>query len=89
MKIRDERAQECNITLQGIRTLKFFAWEKRMEKKLEEIRARELTVIRGRVYLSCLADSVIWPIFPMLTTNVTFFLYARNKTELKRILGFY
>jgi hypothetical protein len=75
MKIRDERANETNTVLQGIRILKYFAWEKKVQQKLEEIRKRELIIIRNKIYLSCLADSSMWPIFPMISTNLLFLLY--------------
>lgn len=43
MKARDERTALMNETLQGIRMLKFMAWERSFEAKIMEIRRKELS----------------------------------------------
>jgi len=43
MKARDERTALMNETLQGIRMLKFMAWERSFEAKIMAIRRKELS----------------------------------------------
>jgi ABC-type multidrug transport system fused ATPase/permease subunit len=42
MGARDQRVSLMNEALQGIRQIKFFAWEKRWEKRILETRTEEL-----------------------------------------------
>ncbi|XP_059160756.1 multidrug resistance-associated protein 1-like [Physella acuta] len=46
MKLKDKRMKLMTEILSGIKVLKLYAWEGSFEKKVEEIRRQELTIIR-------------------------------------------
>lgn len=46
MRLKDERAKICNEILSGIKVIKLYAWEPPMEEKIEQIRQKELDLVR-------------------------------------------
>ncbi|KAJ1465708.1 hypothetical protein T484DRAFT_1863834 [Baffinella frigidus] len=45
MKVKDERSNVMDEILQGIRIIKYFAWERSFKNKISEVRAREVELI--------------------------------------------
>lgn len=75
LKATDDRLNLTNEILNCIKTVKFFAWEKPFEKRLDKIRERELRVLAYR----CGAALLTWVVYlglPMLVTLVTFAVHT-------------
>uniref|UniRef100_A0A1I7V7F0 Multidrug resistance-associated protein 1 n=1 Tax=Loa loa TaxID=7209 RepID=A0A1I7V7F0_LOALO len=71
MKLRDERLKLMSEILNGIRIIKFYAWEKSMQKLVLEIREKEIAVLR-EIALYNAAISLTWSCAPFLVAIVTF-----------------
>ena len=54
-----------NEVLNGIKVLKLYAWEKSFEKKILEIRAKELSLMRKIKILDAIS-TLVWHIGPFL-----------------------
>ncbi|KAM3726825.1 Multidrug resistance-associated protein [Dirofilaria immitis] len=76
MKLRDERLKLMSEILNGIRIIKFYAWEKSMQKLVLEIREKEIAVLR-EIALYNAAISLTWSCTPFLVAMVTFGLYVK------------
>ncbi|VDP13339.1 unnamed protein product, partial [Onchocerca flexuosa] len=76
MKLRDERLKLMSEILNGIRIIKFYAWEKSMQKLVLEIREKEIAVLR-EIALYNAAISLTWSCTPFLVAIVTFGLYVK------------
>ena len=57
MRLKDERAKMCNEILNGVKVIKLYAWEQPMEEAVENIRKRELALVRKAGLVRSLADS--------------------------------
>jgi ABC-type bacteriocin/lantibiotic exporter with double-glycine peptidase domain len=65
MKARDERTALMNEVLNGIRMLKFMAWERPFEKRIHTIRAKELGW-QKRDYIIQIGFGVLWSVTPIV-----------------------
>ena len=57
MRLKDERAKMVNEVLNGIKVVKLYAWEKPMQNQIEEIRERELVLIKKGALVKNLIDA--------------------------------
>lgn len=64
-----------NEMLRGIRVVKFFTWEKRFKKRIEEIRKREHKHLRTASLMEDL-QNFISALIPILGSSVTFIMFA-------------
>eukprot|EP00834_Sanchytrium_tribonematis_P006031 NODE_412_length_7926_cov_1.357608.p1 type:complete len:697 gc:universal NODE_412_length_7926_cov_1.357608:3118-1028(-) len=76
MKRTDGRITKMNELLQGIRIVKFFAWEKKFEKSLLETREDELKYLR-KFLLTVALMMIIYHSIPILVSLLTFVAYAK------------
>ncbi|KAG2237662.1 P-loop containing nucleoside triphosphate hydrolase protein [Thamnidium elegans] len=76
MEARDKRVSLMNEVLQGIRQIKFFAWERNWEKRIMESRDRELHHL-GITYLSGVLFTLLWQGSPILVTLITFWSFTK------------
>ncbi|KAJ2887652.1 Transporter of the ATP-binding cassette (ABC) [Coemansia asiatica] len=76
MKASDKRMNITNEILQGVRIIKFFAWESQFEKQVADVRNGELTVLRKR-YLILTFSIVIFFMAPVFITLTTFGVYTK------------
>lgn len=58
MQSKDLRTKIMNEVLNGIRVIKFYAWENSFIKKILEIREQELKTLKSSVYLRFLKKQV-------------------------------
>ncbi|KAK3328916.1 P-loop containing nucleoside triphosphate hydrolase protein [Apodospora peruviana] len=75
MKLRDEKMEVVTEALQGIRQIKFSALEPEWEKKIGEVRGREL----GAVWDVFMADTLLfacWITSPILLSAISLAVYA-------------
>jgi ABC-type multidrug transport system fused ATPase/permease subunit len=71
MKTTDTRISAINELLQGIRIVKFFAWEQRFAKKIATLRDNELSMLWVYVWVNA-AYRVLWQAAPVLVSFSTF-----------------
>lgn len=56
MFVKDERTKMVNEVLNGMKVIKLYAWEEAMEKTIENLRNKELALIRKAGLLSSFSD---------------------------------
>ncbi|GBB84403.1 hypothetical protein RclHR1_00110036 [Rhizophagus clarus] len=76
MKFRDHRVNLMNEVLQGIRMIKLFAWEKKWNDKILDIRKSELKEL-FKAFLCLSMYNLIWLATPVLVTIVMFYFYTK------------
>ncbi|KAJ3114439.1 hypothetical protein HK100_001659 [Physocladia obscura] len=70
MKAQDNRTNIVNEVLQGIRIIKYFAWERQFIEKINVARETELRALVQRM-LSGAANTFIWIMSPLCVSFVT------------------
>ncbi|ORX88370.1 P-loop containing nucleoside triphosphate hydrolase protein [Basidiobolus meristosporus CBS 931.73] len=75
MAATDKRMSVINEVLQGIKIIKFFAWEDRFKSRVDEYREKELAVLRER-YIYWIFGATLWFTSPAIVTIVTFYAYT-------------
>ncbi|EPB91889.1 hypothetical protein HMPREF1544_01183 [Mucor circinelloides 1006PhL] len=80
MKTRDKRVSLMNEVLQGIRQIKFFAWESNWSKRILESRDAELGCIK-KGYLSEVVFLLLWQGTPLMVTTVAFWSFTKLQGE--------
>eukprot|EP01094_Clydonella_sp_ATCC50884_P012540 TRINITY_DN2274_c0_g1_i1.p1 TRINITY_DN2274_c0_g1~~TRINITY_DN2274_c0_g1_i1.p1 ORF type:complete len:657 (+),score=275.64 TRINITY_DN2274_c0_g1_i1:84-1973(+) len=75
MGLKDKRVKAMNETLQGIRLIKFFAWEESFQSKIDGIRDDELAMLRKSAYLRAVL-TFLWMSTPLMVSIVTFVVYT-------------
>ncbi|KAJ2084410.1 Transporter of the ATP-binding cassette (ABC) [Coemansia sp. RSA 988] len=76
MKISDRRMSMMNEILQGVRIIKFFAWEPQFERQVAGVRGSELNVLHQR-YLMFSYSVVLFFMAPVFITLATFTVYTK------------
>ncbi|KAI9501825.1 YLL048Cp-like protein [Coemansia spiralis] len=71
MKVSDRRMSMTNEILQGVRIIKFFAWEPQFEKQVAVVRGSELSILRKR-YLVLTYSILVFFMAPVFITLATF-----------------
>lgn len=66
MAIKDERIKCVNEVLSGMKVIKLYAYEKPMEDMINELRSKELALIKKAAFLNNFSD--------MLNTSSPFFV---------------
>lgn len=74
VKVTDERVKLMNETLQGIRIVKFYAWEVPMEERIQNIRKQEVALIR-QYQLCKMFTTTLMFLGPLLVTFALFVCY--------------
>jgi len=87
MTIKDERSNVMDEILQGIRVIKYFAWERSFIGKVNEIREREIALIWKNAMWG-IASVFLWAGSPMLVALITFAFYVYGGNELKPSTAF-
>ncbi|KAM4066434.1 ABC transporter transmembrane domain-containing protein [Hirsutella rhossiliensis] len=75
MAATDKRINVTNEVLQNIRIIKYFAWEERFGRIIDEKRRVELAALRSRFILWAVAVAT-WNSVPVLITFFSFFVYT-------------
>ncbi|KAG2204776.1 hypothetical protein INT47_004051 [Mucor saturninus] len=76
MEARDRRVSLMNELLQGIRQIKFFAWELSWEKRVLEARNEEIRHLK-KTYISEVLFNFLWQGTPLLVTIVSFYSFTK------------
>ncbi|KAM0276550.1 hypothetical protein ACHAQH_006651 [Verticillium albo-atrum] len=75
LKATDKRINVTNEILNNIRIIKYFAWEQRFGRIVDEKRAAELQALRSRFIIWSCAVAV-WNSVPVLITFFSFLIYT-------------
>ncbi len=73
--ITDQRIKLINEVMQGIKAVKFYAWEKPFSKKIEEQRDQEVETIGKTIWASSTMFAIMLSI-PVIIAVITFSFYA-------------
>ncbi|KAJ1965755.1 hypothetical protein GGI12_000547 [Dipsacomyces acuminosporus] len=76
MKVSDRRMDFMNEVLQGVRIIKFFAWEPQFEAQVGAVRANELNVLKDR-FLQSTYSILVFFMAPVLITLTTFTVHTK------------
>lgn len=76
MVLKDERIRMTNEVLSGIRVVKLYAWEPAMESVIDEIRVKEMALVKKAGVVKTLADmlNISAPFLVALATFATYTL---------------
>jgi ATP-binding cassette subfamily C (CFTR/MRP) protein 1 len=75
MATKDVRTKVTNEILQGIRVIKFFAWENSFVEKVAAIRRQELGIMRKSAFLRCFT-AFLWSVSPLLVSVGAFTMFT-------------
>ncbi|GAB9477636.1 Abc transporter c family member 2, partial [Globisporangium polare] len=81
LKVVEERVKVTSEALQGIRVMKFYAWEESLARRVEKIRAVEVQLYR-RFHMLQVANSVLLFLTPVLLGGVVLGLYVLIRGDL-------
>lgn len=76
LRYTDERTKATNEVLQGIRVIKYYAWEDAMAKRIEELRHQEVQAIAHLQFLK-MASTILTYVGPVLVAFALFLAYLR------------
>lgn len=80
MKFKDNRLKIMNEILNGIKILKLYAWEPSFQMQVEDIREKELRVMKRFAYLSSVS-TFIFSCAPALVSLATFAVFVGVSQE--------
>ncbi|XP_014768022.2 ATP-binding cassette sub-family C member 3 [Octopus bimaculoides] len=80
MKSKDIRIKLMNEILNGIKVIKLYAWEESLQKKINEIRNKEISLLRKAAYVTSIS-TFLSTITPFMVTFVTFATYTLSSTS--------
>lgn len=81
MKARDERVELNSEVLAGMKVIKFQAWEEAFEKRIVDLRAKELERLL-RYFYGSISSRVLWNFTPLLVALATFASYVWSGHQL-------
>ncbi|KAK3903780.1 P-loop containing nucleoside triphosphate hydrolase protein [Staphylotrichum tortipilum] len=87
MKVRDEKMEVVTEALQGIRQIKFSALEPEWEKKVGDVRERELTAVWS-VFMNDTMLLACWVTSPILLSAISLAVYAAVTDSLAPSVAF-
>lgn len=82
MQANDSRTKFANQIFSSIKFVKINAFEQYFQKKLYELRDKEISLIRWRFSMSCLAILTVW-MTPMLIINAIIIIFISLGNELE------
>ena len=74
MNLKDEKILNINEILQGIKVIKYYAWEKPFMSKVNEVREKEVKTIKQYALVFSMMN-VTFSTVPLLVTLCTFSVY--------------
>ncbi|KAJ5069267.1 multidrug-resistance like protein 1 isoform i [Anaeramoeba ignava] len=77
----DSRIKIINELLQGIRVIKFYAWEKIFKKKILDLRDKEISILK-KILILRVSFTVLYTMLPLLTAVTTFVVYGSTGKKL-------
>jgi len=81
LKESDSRVKLVSEILNGIRIIKFYAWESPFRKSVEEVRKQELYFLTRLAYISAIGFSMIMLSTPIILPIVVFAVYTATSND--------
>ena len=73
--VTDKRIKKISEIMRGIRIIKFFTWEDPIQNQVEEIRNKEVYLIRKRSFIQAFVTMVAFSI-PILSSSIAIIIYS-------------
>ena len=80
MNLKDQRVLKLNEILQGIKVIKYYAWEKPFMSIINKVREYEIKTIRQNAFVISMLN-VTYTIVPLTVTLTTFVVYITADPE--------
>lgn len=87
MTFKDARNKIINEVLQGIRVIKYFAWERSFEEKVAEARSVEIDALRSGARIRAYT-AFLWTASPVIVSVAMFAVFTFLGNELKPEIAF-
>ncbi|OWZ10198.1 ABC transporter [Phytophthora megakarya] len=87
LAVIEERVKVTSESLQGIRVMKFYAWEESLAHRVETIRAKEITLLR-KFHLYQVVNTVMLFLTPAFLSGVTLGIYLAINGTISVISAF-
>ncbi|ETP17049.1 hypothetical protein F441_08462 [Phytophthora nicotianae CJ01A1] len=87
LKVIDERVKVTSEALQGIRVMKFYAWEDSLAQRVDKLRVREVALLR-KFHLYQVINTVMLFVTPTYLSGVTLGLYMLIRNEISVVQAF-
>jgi ATP-binding cassette subfamily C (CFTR/MRP) protein 1 len=84
----DKRVKLMNEILNGIRIIKFYAWETAFSGRVENVRLGELKLLRKIAYIIAIAFSLVLMAVPTFLPVLIFYTYVRLGNQLDAAKAF-
>lgn len=88
VKETDVRVKLMNEILSGIRIIKYYAWERAFQKKILDIRTRELIILKKAAYTVAFGLTLILMASPIIQPVLIFYTYIRLGNQLDASTAF-
>ncbi|KAK2714333.1 hypothetical protein QYM36_008785, partial [Artemia franciscana] len=75
MQNKDKRVKLINEILNGMKVLKLYAWEPSFQAQVEDIRQKEVKVLKKAAFLSA-TTTMLWTCAPFMVALATFSVYV-------------
>ncbi|KAI9993380.1 hypothetical protein PInf_015461 [Phytophthora infestans] len=75
LQVIDERVKVTSEALQGIRVMKFYAWEDSLAQRVEKLRVREVSLLR-KFHMYQVVNTVMLFLTPSFVSGVTLGIYT-------------
>ncbi|ETM47020.1 hypothetical protein L914_08197, partial [Phytophthora nicotianae] len=75
LKVIDERVKVTSEALQGIRVMKFYAWEESLAQRVEKLRVKEVSLLR-KFHMYQVVNTVMLFLTPSFVSGVTLGIYV-------------
>eukprot|EP00644_Phytophthora_capsici_P008365 jgi/Phyca11/114358/e_gw1.26.296.1 len=87
LEVIDERVKVTSEALQGIRVMKFYAWEDSLAKRVDRLRVREVKLLR-KFHLYQIINTVMLFVTPTYLSGVTLGLYVLIRNHITVVQAF-
>lgn len=86
--VTDRRVKLMNEILNGIRVIKYYAWEDAFSDKIEDIRTKELVYLKQSAYIIAVGFTVLLMAVPIFLPVLIFFTYSKLGNQLTAAKAF-
>lgn len=84
----DRRVKLMNEILNGIRIIKYYAWEIAFQEKVHDVRRKELQLLKQMAYIVAIAFTIILQAVPVFLPVLIFFTYVKLGNKLDAAKAF-
>jgi len=88
VKLTDKRIKTMNEILNGVRVIKFYAWEEAFQAKIAVIRDAEVQLLKKIAYIVAIAFSLVLTAIPVFMPVLIFYTYVKLGNQLDATKAF-